>query len=138
MDTFVDSVVLIGAFYRNDQWHAQAAPIINEIDAGSGHVFITDFILAEVLNFLHQKAGHAAAIETLRALDAAENITLVRITDDQFSAGKACFEKYSRLSLVDALTVACMNDLDIHRIYSFDADFDGIPEITRLTQPSGS
>jgi hypothetical protein len=25
MDAFIDSVVLIGAFYRNDQWHAQAA-----------------------------------------------------------------------------------------------------------------
>jgi predicted nucleic acid-binding protein len=35
MDAFIDSVILIGAFYRNDQWHAQAAPIINEIDAGS-------------------------------------------------------------------------------------------------------
>jgi len=135
MDSFVDSVVLIGAFYRNDQWHTQAVPIINEIDTGSGHAFITDFILAEVLNFLHQKAGHTAAVETLRALDAAENISIIRISDEQFSAGKACFEKYPRLSLVDALTVACMNDLGIHQVYSFDADFDGIPEITRLTQP---
>lgn len=137
MDVFVDSVVLIDAFYRNDQWHAQAAPIINEIDSGSEHAFISDFILAEVLNFLHQKAGHAAAIETLRALDEAENISIVRTSDEQFSAGKACFEKYPRLSLVDALTVACMKDLGIHRIYSFDADFDGIPEITRLTHTRG-
>jgi uncharacterized protein len=137
MDAFVDSVVLIGAFYRNDQWHKQAAPIISEIDAGSGLAFITDFILAEVLNFLHQKAGHAAAVETLLALEAAENIDLIRITDTQFAAGKAYFEKYSRLSLVDALTVACMKDLDISRIYSFDSDFDGIEGIIRLTQPSG-
>jgi predicted nucleic acid-binding protein len=138
MDAFVDSVVLIGAFYRNDQWHAQAAPIVSEIDAGSGQAFITDFILAEVLNFLHQKAGHAAAVETLLALEAAENINLIRITDTQFAAGKAYFEKYSRLSLVDALTVACMKDLDITRIYSFDSDFDGIEGIIRLTCPSGN
>jgi len=137
MDAFIDSVVLIGAFYRNDQWHAQAVPIINEIDSGSDHAIITDFILAEVLNFLHQKAGHAAAMETLRALEAAENITIVRVTDDQFSAGKACFERFPRLSLVDALTVACMKDRDISRIYSFDSDFDGIEGIVRLTQPTG-
>jgi predicted nucleic acid-binding protein len=136
MDAFVDSVVLIGAFYRNDQWHEQAAPIISKIDAGSKQAFITDFILAEVLNFLHQKAGHAAAVETLLALEAAENIDLIRITDTQFAAGKAYFEKYSRLSLVDALTVACMKDLDISRIYSFDSDFDGIEGIIRLTSPS--
>jgi len=89
MDAFIDSVVLIGAFYRNDQWHAQAVPIINEIDSGSDHAIITDFILAEVLNFLHQKAGHTAAIETLRALEAAENITIVRVTDDQFLSRKS-------------------------------------------------
>jgi len=88
-------------------------------------------------NFLHQKAGHAAAVETLLALEAAENIDLIRITDTQFAAGKAYFEKYSRLSLVDALTVACMKDLDISRIYSFDSDFDGIEGIIRLTSPSG-
>jgi predicted nucleic acid-binding protein len=41
MDAFADSVVLIGAFYRSDQWHAQAAPLINGIDAGSDHAFIT-------------------------------------------------------------------------------------------------
>jgi predicted nucleic acid-binding protein len=35
MDAVIDSVVLIGAFYRNDQWHTKASPIIREIDAGS-------------------------------------------------------------------------------------------------------
>ena len=130
-------MVLIGAFYRNDQWHGQAAPIINDIDAGSGQAYVSDFILAEVLNFLHQKAGHAAAVETLLALEAAENINLIRITDTRFAAGKAYFEKYSRLSLVDALTVACMKDLGISRIYSFDSDFDGVDGIIRLIQPSG-
>ena len=131
----IDSVVIIGAFYRNDQWHAKATPIIRHIDDGRCPAVITDFILAEVLNFLHQKAGHAAAVETLEALEASENITLTRITDSQFSAGKAIFVKYPRLSLVDALTVACMMDLGITEIYSFDTDFDGIPGITRMDQP---
>jgi predicted nucleic acid-binding protein len=89
-----------------------------------------------VINFLHQKAGHAAAVETLLALEAAENISIIRITDSQFAAGKAYFEKYRQLSLVDALTVACMKDLGITRIYSFDTDFDGIEGITRLVHPA--
>lgn len=134
--TVIDSVVLIGAFYRNDQWHAKATPIIRFVEDNECPVIITDFILAEVLNFLHQKAGHDAAIETLEALESSENITIVRITDSQFSSGKALFAKYPRLSLVDALTVACMNDLGITEIYSFDSDFDGIAGITRLDHPS--
>lgn len=89
-----------------------------------------------MINFLHQKAGHLAAIETLDALKSSENITVVRITDSRFSTGKATFAKYPRLSLVDALTVACMKDLGITEIYSFDSDFDGIAGITRLDQPS--
>jgi hypothetical protein len=114
---------------------ACATPIIRSVDDGESPAVITDFILAEVLNFLHQKAGHDAAVETLEVLESSENITIVRITDPQFSAGKALFAKYPRLSLVDALTVACMNDLGLTDIYSFDSDFDGIPGITRRDQP---
>lgn len=132
----IDSVVLIGAFYRNDQWHAKATPIIRHIDEGTSPAVITDFILAEVINFLHQKAGHNAAVETLEILESSEMISLVRITDSQFSAGKALFTKYQRLSLVDALTVATMKDLSIGEIYSFDSDFDGIAGITRLDLPA--
>jgi predicted nucleic acid-binding protein len=135
MEAFVDSVVLIGAFYRNDQWHAKAAPIIREIDSGHSPVYITDFILAEVLNFLHQKAGHGAATETLRALESSETISIIRVSDSQFAAGNAFFEKYPRLSFVDALTVACMKDLKIENIYSFDSDFDGIEGVVRLEKP---
>jgi predicted nucleic acid-binding protein len=40
MDAFVDSLVLIGAFYRNDQWNEQAAPLINEIDTGMLRAYI--------------------------------------------------------------------------------------------------
>ena len=136
ISVLIDSVVIIGAFYRNDQWHAKATPIVRHIDDGKSPAIITDFILAEVINFLHQKAGHDAAVETLEALESSENITLVRITDSQFSSGKALFTKYPRLSLVDALTVACMKDLGITEIYSFDSDFDGIAGITRLDQPA--
>lgn len=132
----IDSVVIIGAFYRNDQWHAKATPIIRHVDDGTSPAIITDFILAEVINFLHQKAGHDAAVETLDALESSENISIVRITDSQFSAGKALFVKYPRLSLVDALTVACMKDLGVTAIYSFDSDFDGIAGITRLDRPA--
>ena len=131
----IDSVVIIGAFYRSDQWHAKSTPIIRSVDDGEPPAIITDFILAEVLNFLHQKAGHDAAVETLEALESSENITIVRITDSQFSDGKALFAKYPRLSLVDALTVACMKELGITGIYSFDTDFDGIPGITRMDHP---
>ena len=131
----IDSVVIIGAFYRSDQWHAKATPIIRSVDDGESPAVISDFILAEVLNFLHQKAGHDAAVETLEVLESSENITIVRITDPQFSAGKAIFAKYPRLSLVDALTVACMKDLGLTEIYSFDSDFDGIPGITRMDRP---
>jgi predicted nucleic acid-binding protein len=135
METVIDSVVLIGAFYRNDQWHLKSAPIIRSLESGSSHAYITDFILAEVANFLHQKAGHHAAVETLDALESAENISIIRLTDDQFVAGRACFEKYNRLSFVDALTVAYMQEVGLIHIYSFDSDFDGINGIIRLDQP---
>ncbi len=53
MEAIIDSVVIIGAYYRNDQWHTKASPIIRAIDSGSSQAYITDFILAEVINFLH-------------------------------------------------------------------------------------
>ena len=135
MEAIIDSVVIIGAYYRNDQWHTRASPIIQAIDSGSSQIYITDFILAEVINFLHHKAGHAAAVEALGALEDSDKIAIIRISDVQYASGRFWFEKYPRLSFVDALTVACLKDLGLHYIYSFDSDFDGIEGITRLVQP---
>ncbi|MHC1623558.1 MAG: type II toxin-antitoxin system VapC family toxin [Candidatus Methanospirareceae archaeon] len=134
MQAIIDSVVLIGAFYKNDQWHKRSAPIIMKADEGElGDLIISDFIVAEVLNFFNKRVGHKAAIECLNQLESNEFFHIERITDEQYVMGKDIyFRTYDRLSFVDALTLAYMKSNGIKHIYSFDSEFDGIKGITRL------
>lgn len=55
----------------------------------------------------------------------------------EFEAGIIIFEKYSKLSFTDAISLAFMNFRGMMKIYSFDAGFDGYPGIARTTSPSG-
>lgn len=137
MKAVLDSVVVIGMFLSNDQWHKQAMEIMKAIDSNKGSsVIITDFILAEILNFLQRKGSHEIALDCLVRLEENANVTIERIDDRQFALGKDInYRQYPRLSFVDSLTIAYMKEKRIKYIYSFDSDFDGIEGIVRLSTP---
>jgi len=90
---------------------------------------------AEVLQeILHRYV----AIERRDAIQAAFD-TLLGIVDDVLSIGQGAVERaktilmgHPRLSARDALHLAVMQQHGIERILSYDADFDGLPGITRL------
>lgn len=134
MVAVLDSVVLIGAFYRSDQWHRPAAAILRKVDEGAlGECVLTDFILAETLNFMRARAGPEAGTSCLEGIESSESIRVERVTDGQFRAAKdVYFRRFPRLSFVDSLTVAFMKDRSVERLYSFDAGFDSVPGIRRL------
>lgn len=133
----VDSAVLIAAMHRRDVRHQEARTILLAADRGDiPPLLITDFLLAETLNYLTRKGGSAVAREALRRLEASRGFRVERISDAAFAKGKNdVFQTIDGLSFVDALTVAFMQGRGIRRIYSFDADFDRVAGIERLTAP---
>ncbi|MGQ9469975.1 MAG: PIN domain-containing protein [Nitrososphaerales archaeon] len=72
-------------------------------------------------------------IEVLDAMVYSPHLRFMKVEDRHFEAGLQLLRTYEGLSLTDAVSVAVMRDLKIEVIYSFDSDFDGIPEIVRLT-----
>lgn len=131
----VDTAVLFGALNLRDREHERAAAILTAADEGViAPLVLTDFILAETLNFLTRKGGSAVAREALQRFEASRGLRIERISDDAFDLGKnEIFGKVDGLSFVNALTVAFMRARKIDRIYSFDADLDRVPKLKRLT-----
>lgn len=135
----VDSVVLIAAMHRRDANHPGALPILKAADDGTiPPLVLTDFILAETLNYLTRKGGSSAGREALRRLESSRGFRVERISDAAFARAKTdVFGTIEGLSFVDALTVAYMFERGHAQLYSFDAGFDRVPGIARLVAVPG-
>lgn len=133
----VDSIVLIAAMHARDVHHVEARKIVEAADQDElAPLVLTDFILAETLNYLTAKGGSAIGREALSRIEASQGLRIERTPDSVFSAGKnKVYANIDGLSLVDALTVAHMRHRGVSHIYSFDDDFDRVPEIQRLVAP---
>jgi predicted nucleic acid-binding protein len=134
MTVVVDSVVLIGALLRRDAWHERALPILRAMDEGKlGPVVVTDFVLAETLNFVHRKGSADVARDALARFERGSHFRITRIDDASFTLARdEVFPEARELSFVDALTVAWMRSHRARKLYSFDEGFDGVKGVTRV------
>lgn len=120
---------LVGAAHLNKD----AARRALEEAVAAGQTLCTD---AEVLQeILHRYT----AIERREQIDPAFD-ALLAIVDVVYPIGRADVERARRLlrttpalSARDAVHVAVMQGRDIERILSFDAGFDGLPGIVRVS-----
>jgi predicted nucleic acid-binding protein len=129
----LDTNVLFGFRSKYDQYHEPATDILTGIDAGglpTAHV--TNYIVAESLSLIGERATQAVATETLDFLIEGSGFEVCQATRSDFTSGQALFRQYPDLTFVDATTVAYMHREDIEYIYSFDDDFDAIDGVTRL------
>jgi len=130
---FIDSVVWIGAKLKRDQWHEKSVVIMHKLLSREiNTAYVTDYIIAEVINFLLRKAGFKVALETLNLFKAHGRIVTVKIDGKMLERAFEIFVQYPGLSLTDASTVAAMERLGIKQLCSFDRSFDKIGWIERL------
>lgn len=129
----MDTVVLVGALHRRDTHHDEALPIVRAADRGDlAPLIVTDFILAETLNYIVKKGSSAAARQALDRLESSPGFVFERVPDTSYDRGRGeVFRRYDGLSFVDCLTVAWMEDHDVETIYSFDQGFDRVGSVTR-------
>jgi predicted nucleic acid-binding protein len=133
MNTFIDSVVWIGAKLKNDQWHKQSAKIIKKfIKKDIQNAYVTDYVVLESVNFILRKGGFDAALETLKIFENHERIKIINVDEISFAHSSQIFKQYPGLSITDASIVAAMKELEIFQIYSFDKGYDMISWIERL------
>jgi predicted nucleic acid-binding protein len=130
----VDANILID--YKDtsdDAQHERATQIVLGFDNGdlpTGRV--TNYILTEVLNWIHERHRHDIAVDLQQRLTASAGFDLVHTPQKDFQRARAIFETQDGLSFGDATIAAYMEREDIEYLYSFDDDFDELDHITRL------
>jgi|SRR3989338_1754547 len=131
-EAIFDSGIFIGSKYSRDQYNEGAIRILENLKEGNiGKVYITNYVLAECVNFLLIKAGFQIANDALDYLTKTDSIEVVEIED--LDRIKGMLKKYKNLSITDCSLLVLSEKLKIKEIFSFDKHFDSIKEIRRLT-----
>lgn len=130
----LDTTVLYAAADASDARHDDALPILRGVDDGSlPEGTVVDYVLAETMDGLVRNVSHASAVDYLDRLEANDRFEIDRPNADAFATGKGVFRNHGQLSLVDGLVVGYMRARGIEFLYSFDAGFDGVEGVTRLS-----
>jgi predicted nucleic acid-binding protein len=132
----VDSGVLIGMADTQDRHHDAAMAIVSEMDHGNlpiGHV--TDYVLLETLNWIHERKRHQIAVDTHQRLERSAGFEIDQAARKDFARGIELFDTHDGLSFGDATTAAYMEREGIEYCYAFDDDFDDVEHVTRLQTP---
>lgn len=130
----VDSNVLIAYKDTSDERaHERAEKIVYAIDRGElPTTLITNYVLLESLNWIHERQRHDIAVDLRRRLVDSAGFELVQAVQKDFHRAVELFETYEGLAFGDATIAAYMQREGIEYLYSFDNDFDAIEGITRL------
>ena len=129
----VDTGVLIGMADADDEYHDTAMEIVHEMDHGdlpTGRV--TNYIVLETLNWIHNRKRHEKAVETYERLNQSAGFEVLHAAQKDFASAVDLFRTYEGLSFGDATIAAYMQREGIEYLYSFDGDFDTLDGITRL------
>ncbi|MFP8953854.1 type II toxin-antitoxin system VapC family toxin [Natrialbaceae archaeon A-arb3/5] len=132
----VDTAVLIGMADADDQHHDVAMEIVRGMDHGelpTGRV--TNYVVLETLNWIHNRHRHEKARETYDRLNASAGFEIHHAARKDFMRATELFETYDGLSFGDASIAAYMEREGVEYVYSFDDDFDAVDGITRLETP---
>ena len=129
----VDTSVLIARVDSADPHHDVATAIVRGMDHGelpTGRV--TDYVVLETLNWIHTRQRHQKAVETYSRLNESAGFEIHEAAQTDFARAVELFETYDELAFGDATIVAYIEREEIEYLYSFDDDFDGIGDFTRL------
>ena len=130
----LDSNILID--YKDtspDSRHERAENIIYAFDGGElPTARITNYVLLESLNWIHERRRHDIAVDLRTRLSDSAGFELVHSTQKDFHRAVELFETYDGLAFGDATIAAYMQRERIEYLYSFDDDFDTLDGIKRL------
>jgi predicted nucleic acid-binding protein len=129
----VDTGVLVGMVDTDDEHHAVAMQIVRGLDHGNFPTArVTNFVVLETLNWIHERQRHGTAVETYERLSQSAGFEVVQAAQKDFHRATELFEENRGLAFGDATIAAYMQREGIEYLYSFDDDFDCIEGISRL------
>jgi predicted nucleic acid-binding protein len=129
----LDATVVIAAVDEDDEDHETGLEIVQAVDHGElpKGIIVSD-ALQESLNFVHERKGHAAAVDVLDRFVRGARFEIPYNPKKNYGEARSLFRSDGELNFGDSLQVAYMRSSNIEYIYSFDDDYDGVDGIERL------
>ncbi|MDR3063377.1 MAG: PIN domain-containing protein [Methanobrevibacter sp.] len=125
---FVDANFIIALASNIDQWHERAVELLPE--AKNEKRVISELIVSEIITLIGSLHGGKAAVNIYNYI---KDNHLIYKNDELFDEIMLDFLKYDgTLSFADSSAITIMKKLKIHKILSFDSDFDKINNIVRI------
>jgi len=120
---FADTSALYALLDRDDQNHASAAEVWQDLIAREASVVCTNYVLVEVFALVQHRLG-IAAVRTLEE-DIVPMLDVQWMTETGHQAGLAALLTAAgrRLSLVDCVSFETMRDMGIRVAFAFDRHF---------------
>jgi uncharacterized protein len=121
----IDTGYWLALELRNDQNHFRAMQHWQQFLTTFPHVVITSYIFDEVVTFLNSRGYHAKAIQVGNRWLNSPSVQLIHIDETLFRKGWLYFQQYDDkdYSLTDCLSFVVMQDLEIHKAFTFDHHF---------------
>ena len=125
----VDSSIFIALADIRDQWHNKALDLKEYIE--NQEILVTDLIISEVLTEIGRRKGGKKGDLLYKYFK--DNCKILYSSEYAFDSAEEIYLTYDgKLSIQDSLSIYVMNELSIHKIVSFDSDFDKVKGVTRV------
>lgn len=136
---FLDTNIILRFLTRDDERKAQACLLLfQRVERGEEKVTLGEAILTEVCYILAStRHTYQLGREEIRArLLPLLSLRGLRLRNKRlYLRALDLYVQYPRLDIEDAISVTRMEALGVQEIYSYDTDFDDIPNLIRL-EPS--
>lgn len=138
----IDANVLLALIDEKDKWHSKAALLAEGLNRKNWDVVYLDCVLNEVVSVLGRRLEERQESQSfLSTLSKLEELVLTEEIDWAYPTVPETYadilelvkETEGKLNFHDALIVLFMKDHALKDIASFDADFDQISGIVRLS-----
>jgi len=125
---FVDANFIIATASSVDQWHDRAMKLLPKVKKEKR--IISEPIISETITLVGKFHGAKAAVNVYNYI---KDTHLIYKDNNLFDETLVDYLKYdATLSFADSTAITIMKELNIHKIASFDSDFDRVNGIIRI------
>jgi predicted nucleic acid-binding protein len=124
-NVFVDTGGWVALFVRNDEHHADAVRIFEEMKRSKASLYTSDYVIDETVTTIRSRGGHAESVRAGDALFASRIVKTVFVGPTHLPAAWELYKKYGdkKFSFTDVTSFVVLKDLGISDVFSFDRDF---------------
>lgn len=120
---FVDRSFWVALRDRRDPWHLEAVALLER--HAEDNLLTTNHVRGETWTYLRRRAGHAAAVDFLDALERSPPLRVHHVGADQEENALRWLRRHDEreISFVEATSFAIMKAQRVQEALAFDGDF---------------